>query len=368
MKSTGKSKAPSKNVLQASPSLPTEIKADNVRVGIFGGTFNPFHVGHAQVIQTVKSRAGLNWISVVPAAQSPFKPETEGPSQEERLEMLRLGIQELGANIGIDTQEIKRGGVSYTIDTLNSYAKEIPPERLFLIIGLDQFESFDRWKSFEQILEIANLIVVTRPELTTPQTVDELPQGLRPLVTEFEKQLIVLSSGRFVEFVRLTDNAVSASQIRKSLRTGRSVERFLTFPVENYIREKGLYAPLGPKIGNFKDFSEFCAQALLDKKAINTRLFDLTGIESISEYVVIASGTSTRHTSALAENVVRTVKEEYNILPQRIEGVGEGRWVLLDYGSLIVHVFYDFVRQEYRLEELWGRGKEIPIVDKTLNK
>ena len=70
---------------------------------------------------------------------------------------------------------------------------------------------------------------------------------------------------------------------------------------------------------------------------------------------VIASGTSTRHASALAEHLSREVKRDFGVWPEHLEGIGEGRWVLLDYGALIVHVFYDFVRQEYRLEELWTK-------------
>jgi len=78
---------------------------------------------------------------------------------------------------------------------------------------------------------------------------------------------------------------------------------------------------------------------------------------------LIASGTSTRHAASLAENVVQAVKEEYNVLPQSVEGVDEGRWVVIDYGSLIVHVFYDFVRQEYSLEKLWKDGKDLNLKD-----
>ena len=65
----------------------------------------------------------------------------------------------------------------------------------------------------------------------------------------------------------------------------------------------------------------------------------------------------------MAENLVMAVKEELNLLPQGVEGVDEGRWVVVDYGALIIHLFYDFVRQEYRLEELWKAGTELPVKD-----
>jgi nicotinate-nucleotide adenylyltransferase len=275
--------------------------------------------------------------------------------------MLERGLGEFSDYVSIDDQELRRGGPSYSIDTVRSYAKSVSPENLFLIVGIDQFEQFDQWKDFEEILTHANLIVVTRPHFSMPFSQEDVPQGLQKIVAAFERQFIQLETGRSIEFVRLQDKEVSASDVRKRLRTGRSVDAFLTIPVEEYIREQGLYAPIGPRIGDYEQFTRFCAQVLFGKKGINIRGFDLRNMESATEFALIASGTSTRHASALAEAVQRAVKEEYNVFPMSAEGLSEGRWVLLDYGSLIVHVFYDFVRQEYRLEDLWKAGRDLQI-------
>jgi nicotinate-nucleotide adenylyltransferase len=193
----------------------------------------------------------------------------------------------------------------------------------------------------------------------------DLPEGVRKLVAAFDRQFIQLTSGRSIEFLRLQDKDVSASDVRKRLRTGRNVDAQLSMVVEDYIRKEGLYQPIGPRIGDYEQFTRFCAQALFDKKAINVRGFDLTGTEAATEYTLIASGTSTRHASALAEAVQRAVKEEYNVHPMSAEGMAEGRWVVLDYGALIVHVFYDFVRQEYRLEDLWKAGRDLGLLDEA---
>lgn len=330
------------------------------RVGIFGGTFNPLHMGHINCVTTARSRLNLDKVVVVPAAQNPNKPPVEGPTSEQRLEMVKLGFQEY-AYVQIDDQELRRGGPSYTIQTIESYSKIVPPENLYLIIGLDQFEEFDKWKDFERILTLANLAVVTRPNYTLPFSEEDLPQGLRKLVAAFDRQFIALTTGRSIEFLRAQDVDVSATDVRKRLRTGRNVDRHISIPVEEYIREHGLYGPLGPRIGDYEAFTKFCAQALFSKKGINVRAFDLRGVDAASEFTLIASGTSTRHTSALAEAVTRAVKDEFNVFPQSIEGLNEGRWVVLDYGSLIIHVFYDFVRQEYRLEELWKEGRDMEV-------
>lgn len=334
------------------------------RIGIFGGTFNPLHMGHINAMTTVQSRMNIDKIIVIPAAQNPRKPQLEGPSDDHRLEMLRRGLAEFPF-VAIDEQELKRGGASFTIDTVKNYAQEkgIAAEDLYLIIGLDQFDEFDKWRHYEELLTLANLIVVSRPKHNMPFSEADLPEGLKKLVAAFDRQYIALTTGRSIEFVRLQDQDVSATEVRKRLRASLNVDRHLSIPVEDYIKEHHLYAPLGPRIGDYEEFTKFCARALFERKALNVRGFDLKNMESATEFTLIASGTSTRHATSLAEAVQRAVKEEFGLLPLSVEGTGEGRWVLLDYGALIVHVFYDFVRQEYRLEDLWKQGRDLGIVE-----
>lgn len=334
------------------------------RVAIFGGTFNPLHVGHVKCIATIQNRLNLDCVAVVPAAQSPLKPSVEGPNADQRLEMVKIGLADFPFVI-VDEQEIKRGGSSYTVETLRNYARVVPAESLYLVVGLDQFEEFDKWKEFTEILTLANLVVVSRPSFNPPFGEEDLPAGLRSLVAVFDRQFIALTTGRSIEFVRLQDIDVSATDVRKRLRTGRNTDRHLSLEVEEYIKSQDLYGPLGPKIGDYEVFARFCAQALFARKAINVRAFDLRETDAPTEFTLIASGTSTRHATSLAENLARAVKDEFNVFPQSLEGAGEGRWVVLDYGSLIVHVFYDFVRQEYRLEDLWRHGRDLEIRDET---
>jgi len=334
-----------------------------MRVGIFGGSFNPPHMGHINSLLTVQKKAGLDKVHVIPTAQNPLKMEVEGATAEQRYDLVKQALNTYGKQFIVDDQEIRRGGLSYTIDTVMNLRKQVEVEDLYLIIGADQFEDFSQWKDFQKILTEANLIVTTRPGWEIPQDADELPEFLKVLVAEYDFNFIELKTGRNVQFIRLDDIEVSASEVRKLLRTGRPVEKLLPLAVESYVREHKLYRPIGDKIGDFAKFTAFCANILFSKKAIQTRGFDLTNISAPSEFTLVASGTSTRHASSLAENVVQAVKEEYNVLPQSIEGVEEGRWVVVDYGSLIVHVFYDFVRQEYSLEKLWQDGKDMNLKD-----
>lgn len=339
-----------------------------MRVGIFGGSFNPPHNGHLNSIHTVAKKLSLQKVHVVPAAQNPLKTPVEGPTPQQRLELTRQAFSQYGEQFFVDDQEINRGGNSYTIDTIKNLRQEVGADDLFLIVGADKFEELNQWKDYKKILSEVNLVVTTRPGYDVPETQEELPEYLRDLVAEFDFNFIELTTGRNIQFITLKDIELSSSELRKSLRNGRPVEKHIPLAVESYIREHKLYRHIGDRIGDYKKFTEFAANVLFSRKGINVRGYDLTSISSPSEYTLIASGTSTRHAASLAENVIAAVKEEFNVLPQSVEGIDEGRWVLVDYGSLIIHLFYDFVRQEYSLENLWREGKDMGFKDPYVGK
>ncbi len=339
-----------------------------MKIGIFGGSFNPPHMGHINSLNTVLKKAGLDKIHVMPAVQNPLKLPVEGPTPEQRLEMVKKSLESYSQHFVADDQEIKRGGLSYTIDTIMNFRKKTAAEDLYLIMGVDNFESLNEWKDYKKILSETNLIVTTRPGFDLPADQDELPAFIKDLVADFDFNFIELTTGRNIQFLTLKDVETSSSEIRKKLRLGKPVDQFLPLGVERFIKDNNLYRPMGDRIGDFKKFTGFCANHLFEKKAIQVRAFDLTHITAPSEYTLIASGTSTRHAASLAENLILAVKEEYNVHPQSLEGVDEGRWVVIDYGSLIVHLFYDFVRQEYSLEKLWNEGKDMNLKDPFTSK
>jgi nicotinate-nucleotide adenylyltransferase len=339
-----------------------------MRVGIFGGSFNPPHMGHLNSLQTVAKKAGLGQIRVIPAAQSPLKVPIEGPTPEQRLEMTKIALQGWGDQFVIDDQEIKRGGASYTIDTIKNLRKTIEAEDLYLIIGMDKLEELEQWKNHNEILKQANLIVTSRPGFNFPQSQDELPELIKKEVAEFDFNFIELKTGRNIQFIRLEDVTTSATELRRSIRIGRNVSKFLPLGLESYIKENEIYKAPGNKIKDYAKFTEFCANVLFSRKAIMVRGFDLRSMSAPSEFTLVASGTSTRHASSLGDNLMRAVKDEYNIFPQSVEGTDEGRWVVIDYGSLIVHVFYDYVRQEYSIENLWKNAKDMGLQDPDAQK
>ena len=114
-----------------------------------------------------------------------------------------------------------------------------------------------------------------------------------------------------------------------------------------------------------KDRALKCADLALDKKAFNVRILDVRKISSLTDFLVLASGSSDRQVKAAAESVHLGLKKEHDTMPIGIEGINEGRWVLIDYGDVMVHVFHEPVRLFYDLDGLWCDAEEIPVPNDT---
>lgn len=323
------------------------------KIGIFGGNFDPVHFGHLNSMTTIAENFELDRVKAIPANISPLRTQTQGSSAEHRVAMLKLGVSAQSKLIEVDTQEVDRGGTSYTIDTLRSYAKN--GDELYLIIGMDQFSKFDQWKNFEEILGLANLVVTSRPGVELPYSLEDWPVSIRSMVADYDSKEALLKNGNTIYFWQLDDVEASSTEVRKKIRLGQDVQTLVPLAVEKYIREHKVYESVQTKIGDFEKFTAYCAGILNEKGGINVKSYDLRHKQAPSEFTLITSGTSTRHASALIDHLTKEVKKQYGVWPENIEGMSEGRWVVVDYGALIVHSFYDFVRQEYKLESLWER-------------
>lgn len=110
-----------------------------------------------------------------------------------------------------------------------------------------------------------------------------------------------------------------------------------------------------------KDRALLCAAYALEKKGLNVRILEVKGLSSLTDYLLIASGRSDRQVQAMAEGVRLGLKKNYNTSPLAVEGMKEGRWVLLDYGDVMVHIFQEPVREFYDLEGLWSEAPELSI-------
>ena len=131
-------------------------------IGIYGGSFDPVHLGHLLVARAALEELGLDRLYFVPAAQSPFKPEHQLAPAALRLRLLRLALAG-ESNCEVDDQELRRGGISYTVDTLRGYAQRFPGAKLFCLIGADHAAKLNEWREPAVLAALAEFVAVPRP-------------------------------------------------------------------------------------------------------------------------------------------------------------------------------------------------------------
>ena len=196
------------------------------RIGIYGGTYNPPHIGHLRAAEYAIQALALDRLLLIPTGVSPHKEMAAGASSADRLQMLRLSAEGI-ERAEVSDIEIRREGRSYTVDTLRAIKEENPDSELFLLMGTDMFTSFLTWREPENILKLATLAVFCRGE-----------KGER---TRIDAQKVSLEAmGARVELVENPVTAISSTDLRRMLIFG-CADPFLMPGVGDYIREKGLY-------------------------------------------------------------------------------------------------------------------------------
>jgi nicotinate-nucleotide adenylyltransferase len=219
-----------------------------LRVGIFGGTFNPIHCGHVQVAAEVLLRYQLATIQFIPSALPPHKTQGILATAMDRYEMACMALAGEPA-FNISDIEIKRTGPSYTIDTLRHF-KALQPDnaQLFFMVGLDAFLEIHTWKSFRQLFDLAAFIVMTRPQ--GPKPVPDMKELAAQYASERITAAYRLSSQgdalvhpdkQPIYLAPVTPIDISSSRIREMIGQGQSIRRWVAPTVAAYIDKKGLY-------------------------------------------------------------------------------------------------------------------------------
>jgi nicotinate-nucleotide adenylyltransferase len=184
-----------------------------MRIGIVGGTFDPFHRGHLEPVFAVRDALGWDRIVYVPAAQQPFKNDRATASGYHRFAMAQLATREHD-DVWVTAMELERGGTSYTVDTLEAFHEEHPEAQLDWIIGDDNVADFEKWKDPDRLRELARFVVLSR---TGAQ-----------------------DDARFV-YARNETVPVSSTEIRRRVRAGEPIDAFVDPLVSRYIHHYGLY-------------------------------------------------------------------------------------------------------------------------------
>ena len=213
-----------------------------VRIGVFGGSFNPIHFGHLRSAEEIAEGLGLERVLFIPAAEPPHKRRATLVEASHRLAMVRLAVAG-NPRFRASGLEIERGGRSYSVDTLRHLRRRLGPEaRVFFFLGLDAFREIDSWKEYAEIFALADLVVTSRPpDDEVPPRADLLPVAVRAHFCYRPTRGWVHRSGHSILFRSVTSLAISASQIRSRLAKRRSIRYLVPPSVERYIARHQLY-------------------------------------------------------------------------------------------------------------------------------
>jgi nicotinate-nucleotide adenylyltransferase len=189
-----------------------------MRIGICGGTFDPFHRGHLHPV--LAARETLEWdrIVYVPAFVQPFKSEQAAASPLDRFAMTVLATEE-HEEVYVSKRELERGEISYTVDTLEELHTEHPEATLDWIIGDDNLADLHKWRNLDRIFELARFVVLTRGQKQVPEDLKNRP----------------------IEFARNATVPVSSTEIRRRVRAGESIDELVDPRVSHYIHHYRLY-------------------------------------------------------------------------------------------------------------------------------
>jgi nicotinate-nucleotide adenylyltransferase len=190
-----------------------------MKLGILGGTFNPPHIGHLIVAESVRDQLKLDKILFVPSYSPPHKLYSQVALPTQRYEMVEIALEK-NRNFSASDIEIAREGKSYTIDTINTLMGIYPGSQLYLIIGLDNLMDFSDWKSPNDIISKVELVVMNRPGYDVE------------VKNEFK---------RYATIVKVPGIDISSSDIRRRVKMGRSIRYLVPFEIEQYILKKSLY-------------------------------------------------------------------------------------------------------------------------------
>jgi nicotinate-nucleotide adenylyltransferase len=188
------------------------------RIGLYGGSFNPVHLGHLLVAQAAEEEARLERLHFIPAAQSPFKPHLPLLNGTERVRLLRLALAGR-PSWEIDGGELDRGGISYTIETVRQYHQRFPTAEIFYLIGADHLSQLPKWRDSAELARLAQFLVISRPEQPDP----EVPLPFRAIK------------------LRGFPFAVSSSEIRRRIAAGQSIQNLVPDVVAEAIVNYRLY-------------------------------------------------------------------------------------------------------------------------------
>lgn len=223
-------------------------RPSGTRIGLFGGTFNPIHLGHLRAAEEVREALELERVLFIPSAIPPHKkPDPENPlaSAEERLDWVERAIGSHKA-FSVDRIEIDREGPSYLVDTLRAIReRELGQRRTVFILGEDAFAEMGEWREPKALFSLTDLAVMTRPPGQLENLADRIPDVVKDAFDFWQggKCAIHREAGTRIELVAISALDISSSKVREQCRKGRSIRFLVPESLRERIESSGCFGP-----------------------------------------------------------------------------------------------------------------------------
>ena len=219
--------------------------SSKLKVGLFGGSFNPLHMGHLRAAEEVREILGLDKVIFIPSSIHPIKNEKSIIDAKYRLKMLELATRDI-KEFEVSDVEMKRPGPSYTVDTLKYFKNKFKNYSLFFILGSENFAKIDTWKDYKDLFKYASFAVVSRPGYNLETIGNIIPRGLSKQFklseNKGDKKVYYHSSGKNLVFFKIRGIRISSTTLRKLVEKGKSIKYFVPDRVNKYILKNKLYS------------------------------------------------------------------------------------------------------------------------------
>ncbi len=327
------------------------------RTAFYGGSFDPPHLAHLAVARGALASGRTDRVLFVPAFDPPHKPGRRIAPFSDRCRMAGLLIEgEAGMELS-DFEERLHLHPSYTIDVLAALRRERPGEELQLLIGGDSLRHLHTWHRGHELAEFCEILTYPRPG-ETPDL-----QELRRNWPENSARKLAngILAGEFFE--------ISSTNIRNRLENsgGRGhINTGIPERILEYAKKRNLYSredhamTESPNRIDPAELADFCLKCAEEKLAEDAIRIALGPSSSIADYLVICTARSEPQLNALLGFIERQVREIYRLRPLSESSVSASGWMLIDFGTVIVHIMTPETRDRYNLEGLWG---ETPSAD-----
>jgi nicotinate-nucleotide adenylyltransferase len=341
-----------------------------VRIGLLGGTLDPIHFGHLRSAEEIREALELDEIWFMPAALPPHKELSNLTPFTHRLAMVELAVAYMDY-FRTTAIEDEFPGPSYSINTLKELRKRYEDEvEFFFILGSDAFLDIETWKDYGSLTDCVSLVIMRRGR--------EDSSGLKEVISrafpghciqQGEKDVFIAHDKGAIYLYSVTYLAISGTDIRRRVRSGLSVRFLVPEEVRIYMEKNSLYIrsasdPVSflkdkeSKVPSLQEPAQQIVLEILENKGEQVVILDMRGLSSLADFFIISHGRSTRHVQGIANKMRKNLRKK-GIKCGGIEGEQEGKWILMDYGDVIVHLFYEPIRDFYDLEGLWS---EVPKI------